>query len=118
MNNTTAFNSTAFDITNYPSIMKFTNLSDYDAFFAPITDVWMAPTVYGEWWWVIVIFVTTGITLVKSREIFPTSFVLLIMSAVLTQATPPEVQVVLYLLMILGLFGVVYGWFEDRGGAY
>ncbi|WP_342305530.1 hypothetical protein [Methanolobus sp. ZRKC5] len=117
MSNTTipSFNTTGFNVSNYPSIMKFTNLSSYDAFFTPFTDVWINQ-VYGDWWWLIVLFVTVGITLVKYQEVFAPSLVLLIVSAVLTKAVPAEVQVVLYLLMILGLLGVLYGWFEGRGG--
>ena len=115
MGNVTMYdlNTTMFDVSNYDGIMRFTNLSNYDAFFTPFTHVWLA--VFGPWWWVLVIFLTTGVTLVKSREIFPTSIVLLLLSAVLTQAVPPEFTVILYLLMVLGFFGAMYGWFEDMG---
>lgn len=115
MSNITQIDPEAFNITAYPSIMKFTNLSSYDAIFTPFTDIWIAQ-VYGAWWWVLVLFVTVGTTLVKSKEIFPTAFVLLIVSAILSQAVPPEIQTIMYLLMVLGFFGALYGWFEDRNG--
>ena len=102
------------NMSDYSRITNFTNMSNYDAFFVPINEVWL-PAMDG-WFYLLIIFLTTGVVLIKSRSIFPTSFTLLILSAVLVSAVPPVVASLLYLLMVLGFFGVLWGLFESRRG--
>ena len=102
------------NMSDYSRITNFTNMSNYNSFFVPVNEVWI-PAMAG-WFWVLIIFLTTGVVLIKSRSIFRTSLVLLILSAVLVSAVPPVVASLLYLLMVLGFFGALWGLFESRRG--
>lgn len=106
-------NNSAYNLTQYDKIMKFTNLSDYDGVFSPFTQAWIPA--WGGWAWVMAIVLTTGVVYIKFKEIFPAAIVMLILSAVLISSVPDEVEPVLYLMMVLGVLGSMYGWFEDRG---
>lgn len=104
---------TTTNITDYDSITNFTNMSNYNSFFVPINEVWI-PAMSG-WFWLIIIFLTTGVVLIKSRSMFPTSLTLLLLCSVLVSAVPVEIASIMYLLMVLGFFGVLWGLFESRG---
>lgn len=107
-------NFTMVNVSDYPRITNFTNMSNYNSFFVPINEVWIP--IMGGWFWVLIIFLTTGAVLIKSRSIFPSSLTLLILSSVLVTAVPPVVASLLYLLMVLGFFGALWGFFESRRG--
>ncbi|MCK4268980.1 MAG: hypothetical protein KAW93_00705, partial [Methanogenium sp.] len=108
-----SWNITTTNITDYEKITNFTNMSNYNSFFVPINEVWISAM--SGWFWLLIIFLTTGVVLIKSRSIFPTSFTLLLLSSVLVSAVPAEIASILYLLMVLGFFGVLWGLFESRG---
>ncbi len=117
MNNSTTYNwgnMSMANMSDYPRITNFTNMSNWNSFFVPINEVWISAM--SGWFWLLIIFLTTGVVLIKSRSIFPTSFTLLILSAVLVSAVPPVVASLLYLLMVLGFFGALWGLFESRRG--
>lgn len=107
-------NLTMTNVTDYSRITNFTNMSSYNSFFVPVNEVWIAAM--AGWFWLLIIFLTTGVVLIKSRSIFPTSLTLLLLSAVLVSAVPSVVASLLYLLMVLGFFGALWGLFESRRG--
>ncbi|MBP2029375.1 hypothetical protein J2755_000295 [Methanohalophilus levihalophilus] len=108
----TTYNDSAFNLSNYPSIMNFTDLTSPDAFMVPVTDVWIVA--FGDWFYVILMMICVGYVLIKSRSIFPTSLTLLLLSAIGAYSIPTEVVYVMYLMLVLSLFGALYGFFEDR----
>lgn len=105
--NISLVNESAFNISNYSAIMNFTNLSKPEAFFSPVQEVWLGTM--GAWFYAFMMFMTVGVVYIKSKSIFPTSLVLLILSAVMVAAMPAEVGLVMYLALVLAIFGVLYG---------
>ena len=105
-------NMSAVNVTSYPRIQNFTNFSSWNAPFVPINEVWVLA--WGGWFYVLLTIVLSGAVFVKFRQIFPAAFILLLLSAVAVTAMPLEVQAALYLLMVLGFIGALYGIFERR----
>jgi len=110
--NISKLNYSVFNISNYQSIINFTNLSNPVNFFLPVKDVWMS--VMGNWFFTFIIFVTCGVVYIKSRSIFPTSLILLLMSATMIAVMPHEVGIVMYLALVLAIFGVLYGLLAEE----
>ena len=103
----------SMNFTDDPGIKNATNYSTWEAPFFPITYGWIP--VWGAWFYVALTFAFSAMVLTKFRSIYPASFVLLILNAVAVTVMPVEVQGVMYLLVVLGIVGVLYGLFEKRG---
>ena len=110
--NLSQINESAFNISNYSAIMNFTNLTSPEAFFSPIKEVWLSAM--GNWFYTLLLFMTVGVVYIKTQSIFPTSLVLLILSAVMIVAMPAEVGYIMYLALVLAIFGVLYGLLAEE----
>lgn len=106
------FSNISWNVTTDPKIQNATNWSTWSSPFGSIQDTWIQ--VWHGWFYVYLTFVFTGMVLVKYRSIYPASIVLILLNAVMVIAMPPEVQNVMYLLVVLGIAGALYGYFEKR----
>lgn len=117
----------SFNISNYPSIQKLTNISvnvnetnkTVDAFFTFINDYW--GKLMGEWFYIFLIYFTVGIVYVKTKSIFPTTLALLLLSVAIMGASMAgiaslsmPVMFVLYISLVLSFAGVLYALFVGR----
>lgn len=117
----------SFNISNYPSIQKLTDISvnvnetnkTVDAFFTFINDYW--GKLMGEWFYIFLIYFTVGIVYVKMKSIFPTTLALLLLSVAIMGASMAGIaslsmpaMFVLYISLVLGFAGVLYALFVGR----
>ncbi|NPA86795.1 MAG: hypothetical protein GXO00_02190 [Candidatus Diapherotrites archaeon] len=107
-----SINWSSLSVTRYSSILNYTNLSSYSAFFSPIKDVWMSSL--HSWFFAFVIFITCGVTYIKMRSLFPTAIVMLLISSVMIAAAPREVGIAVYLTAVLALFAIFYSLLAER----
>ncbi len=104
--NVSVLNESVFNISSYPAILNFTNLTRPEAFFSPIKEVWL--NAIGDWFYTSIVFLTCGVVYIKSRSIFPTALLLLFLSAAMIVAMPYEVGMVMYLALVLAIFAVLW----------
>ncbi|RLI79401.1 hypothetical protein DRP04_09180 [Archaeoglobales archaeon] len=104
--NVSVLNESVFNISSYPAILNFTNLTRPEAFFSPIKEVWL--NTMGDWFYAFIVFLTCGVVYIKSRSIFPTALLLLFLSAAMIVAMPYEVGIIMYLALVLALFAVLW----------
>ena len=114
-----------FNLSNYSSIENFTKINSSDVsnattyFFTPISDYWLYT--FGSWFYVILVYFCSALVYIKSKSIFPTSMVLLLMAnLVAVPATmgavliPYEVLSALYLSIVISTAGVLYSLLVGR----
>ena len=110
--NWSLINSSVFNITSYPAILNFTNMSNPLAFFSTVNSVWIHAM--GNWFYSFLIFLTCGVVYIKTRSIFPTALTLLLLSATMIAVLPNEVGMVMYLAMVLAVFVVLWALIADE----
>lgn len=136
MNHTAAFQSLnnlksaniSINLSNYTAIQNMTNASALDepgaaanAIFTPINSFWASASIWGSWFYVLVIFFTVGTIYIKSQSLHRTSIAMLLLSllAVVPGSTgalyiPSTALHTLYIFSAVGLAGVLYSfWAGD-----
>jgi hypothetical protein len=118
----------SINLSNYPALQNMTNSSALDnpdtavqTIFTPITSVWASSSLWGSWFYVLLIFFTVGTVYIKSQSLHRTCIVMLFMSllAVVPGSSgalyiPSTALHLLYVLTGVGLAGVLYSfWVGD-----
>jgi len=93
------------NLSTYPHLQNFTNLSNVEQFFTPV--YWWTD-VLGNWFYTFILYVTVGMVFLKTKSIFAAALVLLLLSSVMVALIPHEAGLVVYLSLVLALFGVLY----------
>lgn len=120
----------SFDMDNYSSIQNMTNIqmnpagnetiteNSIKAFFTPISDYWVASSVMGAWFYVLIMLFTVGVVYGKTKRLEPTAITMLILSMIAAvPATtgdwvlPIEVLGIVYTCTALSVAGVLYSAF-------
>lgn len=118
----------SINLSNYTAIQNMTNASALDepgaaanAIFTPINSFWASPSLWGPWFYVMLIFFSVGVIYIKSQSLHRTSIAMLLMSllAVVPGSTgalyiPSTALHTLYIFSAVGLAGVLYSfWAGD-----
>ena len=122
--------SWSYDMDNYSSIQNMTNIqmnptgnetiteNSIKSFFTPISDYWVAGSVMGAWFYVIIMLFTVGVVYGKTKRLEPTAITMLILSMIAAvPATtgdwvlPVEVLGIVYTCTALSVAGVLYSTF-------
>ncbi|MCQ1534844.1 hypothetical protein FTO70_03885 [Methanosarcina sp. KYL-1] len=117
-----------YNISDYPAIQNMTNASAADdpaaaanSILTPVNSFWASPSLYGSWFYVVLIIITVGIIYVKSQSLHRTCIAMLFMSllAVAPEAVgviyiPYQALYMLYVFTAVSLTGVLYTfWVGD-----
>lgn len=116
------------NVSDYPAIQQMTNATAADnastaaqSIFTPINSFWASSSVFGSWFYVLLIFFTVGVVYIKSQSLHRTSLAMLFMGLLAVAPNsagvlyiPSTALYALYILTGLGLLGVFYSfWVGD-----
>lgn len=116
------------NLSNYPAIQQMTNGTAADnastaaqSIFTPISSFWASSSVYGSWFYVLLIFFTVGVVYTKSQSLHRASIAMLFMGLLAVAPNsagvlyiPSTALYTLYIFTGLGLAGVLYSaWVGD-----
>jgi hypothetical protein len=118
----------SIDLTSYPAIQNMTNATALDnpntavqSLFTPINSFWASSSIWGSWFYVILIIFTVGIVYIKSQSLHRTSIAMLLLSllAIAPNSSgnlyiPVSALHTLYIFTGIALAGVLYSfWVGD-----
>lgn len=116
-NRTLVTNVTLADAGNWTwvnkSITDMLNNTTPETFFGPV-HVAMSP--FGGFFYPLLILFTVGLVWIKSQSFAAATFVLILLSVIAVQFVPAEVQWYLYIMVVLGIAGLLYSAYRGGGG--